>query len=129
MPHHHRAQAAHLRRRRNHLYTRDPHCFWCGCLTILPPRPAPPNWRGPDNEASIDHLYERNHPWRHKTTKTYQRYVLACRSCNSKRANLEIPPEKRWVFEEWNSNPLLKRIYITLVASEAEHCVADRQAA
>lgn len=114
-------QAARIRKIRNRLYVQNPHCFWCGCLTVPPQPKGTVNRTYPENEASLDHLYERNHPFRRQTTKHLQRYVLACRLCNSKRSQgqLHIDENKMQVFAARNSDPLLKRIYITMVVYEA----------
>jgi 5-methylcytosine-specific restriction endonuclease McrA len=76
---------------RRALFKADPHCHWCGCLTIIP---NVPRWeRGeltdPPNLATVDHVISR------RTRKSRLQYhspknkVLACFSCNVKRAMRE----------------------------------------
>lgn len=82
-----------LARRRRALFDADPHCRWCGCLTVWWDEPG----AGPDNAATIDHLRSRLNPRRGRAgggPKT----VLACRSCNQLRAadeDLALPLEER----------------------------------
>ena len=75
-------------RRRRNLWRRDPHCFWCGVLTVLvwecPKVPrGDPRRRPPDNLATVDHLRPRTHPLRLEPNPTgAERTVLACNKCN-----------------------------------------------
>lgn len=77
--------------RRARLFKQDPHCFWCGVLTI---------WRRefpltPDT-ATVDHLYSKLHPERgqqHAIGRFEDRYVLACWKCNKARGEAEVRGE------------------------------------
>lgn len=80
------------RRRRKKLWLENPHCHWCGILTVLID-----NGNGlkkhPDNMATIDHVKSRYD----KTRRKNNVWVLACRKCNQKRNNEEtksIPLEE-----------------------------------
>ena len=80
-----------LKQRRIKLWKQDPHCHWCGTLTILPPADAKPHRKNyPLNEATIDHLRSRWHPNRREPIRQgEQRLVLSCRKCNIDRAKQE----------------------------------------
>lgn len=66
---------------RKKLFSLDPHCFWCGCLTTL-------DYSNPQltTLATVDHLYSRWHPARSRRKHTK---VLACFACNQRRNNCE----------------------------------------
>jgi len=68
--------------KRARLFSKDPHCFWCGRLTELettkPIRDA--------DVATIEHLYSRLHP---KRKDHWQSIVLACFGCNMARSHAE----------------------------------------
>jgi hypothetical protein len=78
-------------KKRAKLWNLNPHCHWCGRLTIL----TPPGWDGNKNPAdhpdlaTIDHLYSRFNLLRWKPTGNDIRQVLACNKCNNSRANKE----------------------------------------
>lgn len=64
------------------LFRADPHCFWCGKLTFVDVE------INHSRLATVDHLYSRLHPEReikHRQQKGVL-HVLACRSCNHRRA-------------------------------------------
>lgn len=87
-----KSKTSRIRTQRNRLWAIDPHCHWCGKLTVLPrahaphePRPMPEmNW------ATIDHLHCRLHPDRLKPGDGQMRRVLACWSCNNQRNRIEM---------------------------------------
>lgn len=79
---------------RKRLFQRNPHCFWCGKLTVFSI-----DVKLKHDAATVDHLYSRLHPER-KTVSTRQsardsahrgrgRLVLACNQCNKDRSNAE----------------------------------------
>lgn len=68
---------------RDKLWHEDPHCMYCGTLTILP---KPGQVELEDNTATLDHMFGRGHPYREmEGTK-----VLACNRCNNAKGQLEI---------------------------------------
>lgn len=74
-----------IARRRLALFQADPHCHWCGRLTVWWAETGP----GPDNAATIDHLRSRLDPKRGKRGGG-PHTVLACRRCNQLRATYEV---------------------------------------
>lgn len=75
------------------LHGKNPHCCYCGCLTILVPEgyaaTRKPLW---DNHATLEHLTNRLHVERGATRRT----ALACNACNNKKGievYLSTPPE------------------------------------
>jgi hypothetical protein len=76
------------RKRKEKLWNIDCHCFWCGCKTILESNPS---LKKPDPRmATIDHLRSKFNPERwERNTSNEVRTVLACFSCNNKRASKE----------------------------------------
>lgn len=74
-----------IRTRRENLWKQDPHCYWCGCLTVPPPKRRK-NKVFVDNEATLDHLRTRFNSSRQEPNHSNeQRTVLACRKCNGLR--------------------------------------------
>lgn len=70
------------------LFAKDPHCFHCGCMTVIPDVNCK---KLPPNTATIDHLISRINPGRWLKKKKGQiRRVLSCLKCNHKRSNQEI---------------------------------------
>lgn len=67
-------------RRRKRLHENNPHCHWCGILTVEggSPRHA--------NAATLDHVYSRLDPRRASGPSPV---VLACYSCNQRRSREE----------------------------------------
>jgi hypothetical protein len=68
-------------------------CYWCKRLTYAPDDPQ--RFSKTPNKvkrlgATIDHLYSRLNPLRHTRA---QRWVMACSSCNAKRAQEECAGE------------------------------------
>jgi hypothetical protein len=74
--------------RRRVLWSRDPHCFWCGRVTDIRTE-----WL--DKSATVEHLYSRRHPKRGRADRHLPSTVLACRKCNTERG----APEAR-AFDE-----------------------------
>lgn len=72
-----------LARTRERLWKKNPHCHWCGVLTI-DYRDRKHHHYG--NEATLDHMYSRYSPLRGK--RTYVN-VLACYKCNNQRCQKE----------------------------------------
>lgn len=71
-------------RQRHRLYVvQEGKCYWCGIVMVLldPPR----HQRYPANLATLDHLDSRWSPLRGKFPGQPRR-VLACLSCNNRRA-------------------------------------------
>lgn len=65
------------------LWESDPHCHWCGRLTVYRKRA---DFHGPRrDDATIDHLLSRLVT----NTGRSRDYVLACHECNGLRAQLE----------------------------------------
>lgn len=89
-----------LKRRRLKLWKENPHCSFCGVLTILPEdvsrKTKAPD---PDNMATIEHVYSRLNPHRNIKDKEErrraqkeefgQRRILSCRKCNLERSEKE----------------------------------------
>ncbi len=80
-----------IRKRREKLWLEDPTCKNCGVPTILPkdiegmvkPDGVPRDVEVPDNMATIQHIYPRNHPERHRKNKNNEeRRILWCYKCN-----------------------------------------------
>lgn len=72
-------------RRRRRLWDADPHCYWCGQLTVelnLKPYEKPPG-----NLATLDHLRSRLDVTRGTTLAVST--VLSCLRCNNERAAAE----------------------------------------
>jgi hypothetical protein len=63
---------------RRRLWRRDPHCFWCGRLTVFEAYGVP-------HAATIEHIYPRGHPKRRSPRKVLPETVLACHACNQER--------------------------------------------
>lgn len=66
------------------LWNRDPHCYWCGKVTVLSPSGETLNKR--DDIATFDHLFPRGDAKRDGEFK--QVGVLCCRKCNNARNKL-----------------------------------------
>jgi hypothetical protein len=71
----------HKRSKRERLFRRNPHCYWCGRLTVFL-RPKP--FKAPD-AATVDHRFSKQHPKRCFDGST----VLACYECNDERSKCE----------------------------------------
>lgn len=67
------------RRYRRCLFTADPHCYWCGRLTVWV---TPANGVLAPDTATVDHVVSKyNRPWNSPTD-----LVLACFECNQRRS-------------------------------------------
>ncbi len=78
------------RKNKEKLWHENPHCHWCGVLTVLDCRrewrkPASP----PENLATLDHLFSRYHIERWKRFNGQRKRVLSCLKCNHERARQE----------------------------------------
>lgn len=81
------------KKQRTKLWLINPHCENCGILTILPEHLPIENFKNkdrsklktvPDNMATIQHKYDRNHPLRNKkiSANDSRRHFLWCYKCN-----------------------------------------------
>lgn len=71
--------------KRARLYRQDPHCYWCGILTVLDTGFQP-------HSATIDHLYSRVHPNRNAprgNDRSELLHVLSCLQCNQERGKAD----------------------------------------
>lgn len=92
-------------RQRERLWKENPHCHWCGQLTILLPQEV---WlrnakgskrerriRIPDLAATIDHIYSK---WDVRRSRSLmpgeRRHVLACFRCNVNRGRADQQANK-----------------------------------
>ena len=74
-----------IRRKRNALWAANPHCTYCGTLTIrIEDNPVPAGQPTPMNMATLDHVYHVNHPLRSK-----DEFVLSCHECNAIKSMVE----------------------------------------
>jgi hypothetical protein len=71
-------------RMRLRLFRADPHCFWCGQVTLY-------GVVGNPLQATVDHLYSRLHPERADRYREQKGvlHVLACAACNNERGVCE----------------------------------------
>lgn len=77
-----------IRRDRERLWASDPHCHWCGRITVLPEvAPANKGDRLPPNAATVDHLITARQGG--KQGRSSGPVVLACWGCNEMRNNIE----------------------------------------
>jgi hypothetical protein len=72
------------------LWNENPHCHWCGKLTVLTNLAKIGNNPDPDM-ATVDHIVSRYsyYRWVRKSRNEEQRKVLACYDCNQKRSAQE----------------------------------------
>lgn len=78
------------------LHKRNPHCYYCGVLTVLPESGVNTPGESVPNMATRDHVYSRWHPIRYTNSPDRSKVVLACYKCNHSRNELEqqsIPKE------------------------------------
>lgn len=79
---------ASFRKQRERLWKIDPRCENCAVVTVLPEHVEGERHSGalkivPDNMATIQHKYSRNHPLRHHANGTNERrHLLWCYKCN-----------------------------------------------
>lgn len=75
-----------IKKRKIGLWTKDPHCHWCGQLTVIYDYESIHHKPMPDNCATLDHLRSRLNPSRYeKAGPNEERTVLACFRCNTDR--------------------------------------------
>lgn len=82
-------------RRRLNLWLKDPHCFWCERLTVLPPNGGGALF---PHHATLDHILSRNVRLPGEQFNCGENTVLACHQCNNERNREEldsIPVEER----------------------------------
>ena len=85
-----------LKNQRRKMWLSNPNCRKCGRLTVLPEDiegyiqedNLKKKVNTPDNMATIQHVYCRNHPLRTKITKN-KRHKLWCFKCNTKESRKE----------------------------------------
>lgn len=70
------------------MWKKNPRCYYCGIRTRFVHRGGQSNARVRDDEATIEHLYSRLHPWRLEHRKEGPT-VIACHKCNAERNNIE----------------------------------------
>jgi 5-methylcytosine-specific restriction endonuclease McrA len=74
-----------VKKKRNALWAINPHCTYCGVLTVrIEDSPVPTGTPTPMNMATLDHVYHINHPGRSK-----EEYVLSCHECNAIKSMVE----------------------------------------
>lgn len=77
-----------MRKIRLRLFKLNPHCCWCGRLTVWWARAPKAGVRIPLRIATLDHLHPVGDPLRVRHVGcACQVYVLACRRCNNSRLN------------------------------------------
>lgn len=83
-----------FKRRRQRLHKIDPHCCYCGVLTVLPTRE---NTRvHTPNMATIEHIYSRLHPYRTKVVFGKEKSLkLACKQCNEERSLVPVEIQRQ----------------------------------
>jgi len=87
-----------IQRQRRQLWEHDPHCHWCGCLTVLIEGRGSHEKEYPPNMATLGHLDSRLSENRGKRSGEYRR-VLACHRCNNARSRAEMKatlPQTLW---------------------------------
>lgn len=70
---------------RKRLFRINPHCFWCGKLTVFTIEIG----KLKHDAATVDHLFSRLHPDRKAARRGRGRLVNACNQCNKDRSNAE----------------------------------------
>lgn len=110
-----------FQRQRKALWSRDPHCHWCGVLTALPTPGGSPKAK---NEATIDHLRPRHHPGRLEPAKNQEvRRVLSCWKCNNERDQRESAAlPKQWFYDHGGSRPATEKPLDDLIRIEQLLC-------
>ena len=79
---------------REELWTKDPHCHWCGRLTVQPSEILKMGQPNPPEMATIDHLVDR---FEGRNRNNFNNVVLACNECNNRRGRerqAKIPLEE-----------------------------------
>lgn len=91
------------RKQRQKLWNENPHCYYCGILTVPPEiRTKEQVEKGYyfDNMATLEHLFSRLNPKRYEKHKFKTvRHVLACYKCNNDKSmedtNINFAEEHR----------------------------------
>ena len=79
-----------LSKQRKSLWSQDPHCYYCGVITINL-EPFPKHLIPSPDAATIDHIYSKLHPKRYEPNLTNERRrVLCCYKCNQSRSHEEL---------------------------------------
>ena len=103
-----------FRKRKLKLFEQNPHCHYCGVLTVLT-EAGVEEYKDNPNHATIDHVYSR-FDLRRWVCNNEERYVLSCRKCNNDRQAREfdlLPNLERWARGK-GFNPRLDKKYPTL---------------
>lgn len=100
-------------RMRQRLFRADPHCFWCGQVTLY-------GAMGHPLQTTVDHLYSRLHPER---VSRYQKqqgvlHVLACSTCNNERGVRE--QQRRFFIPKLKERLEFARLADATIASAVE---------
>lgn len=76
-----------LGKQRHRLWQENPHCHWCGRLTLLVEGSGKNRGAGfPADAATVEHLRDRWDPRRQERIQPGERrHVIACRECNNRR--------------------------------------------
>jgi hypothetical protein len=72
------------KKKRRRLWEADPHCTWCGTVTIWFENPSGRESL-PNNAATLDHLYSRFDSRRESPRGGTKYTVLSCKRCNKGR--------------------------------------------
>lgn len=85
-----------MKKLREELWLRDPHCYYCGIVTIPPERFGHVTGKDvPKNMATLDHKYHIGHPLRNEGISRYEKmskeekYVVSCTECNRMKGSVE----------------------------------------
>lgn len=79
-----------IKKKREALWKSDPHCCYCGKMTILPSeQKIKPGEAVPLNTATLDHVYHVNHRLRDT-----DKFVLACCECNAYKSQIECQTQR-----------------------------------
>lgn len=96
------------RKRRLKLWNKDPHCYYCGRLTVERSKDDQRKpGELPDKQATLEHLRSRLDPTRQEPCiDNNERTVLACRECNeTKAAEEELLLSKEELWERSKRHP------------------------
>lgn len=113
-------------RRRLNLWRKDPCCFWCEVVTVLPP----PEFQGrkpTDDEATLDHVLSRYVREPGEQFPAGSNTVLACRACNLRRSAEEeaaMSVEERRKAAQ-NGHRKIPRVSCLTVAVQGVECASS----
>ena len=97
-----------LRRIRQRLWLKDPHCHYCGCHTVW--YTGSGGVDRPPNAATLDHIIPRTDPIRHILPYYPQELlVLCCNKCNNVRGKRDEMKLRKYV-PQWESRDQLKKL-------------------